>query len=120
MTPLRVLVIEDDALLGFMLGEMLEELGYKVSGIEATQAGAVLAAMATRPDLMIVDVRLHSGNGIAAVAEICKAGFVPHVFVTGDIAGVQSQCPGAVVIQKPFLEADMVHAIARALAVVPG
>ena len=118
-TPLRVLVMEDDALLGFMLGEVLEELGYAVSAIAATHPDAVLAARSDRPDLMIVDVHLRAGSGIQAVAEICETGFVPHVFVTGDIAEVNRQCPGSVAIQKPFLEADLTRAIAQALAATP-
>ena len=116
MKALRVLVIEDDALLGYVLGQVLEELGYEVVAIEATQAGAVAAAKATRPDLMIVDVHLRSGSGTAAAAEICEAGFVPHVFVTGDIAGLTALRPGAVAIQKPYVEADLVRAMAKALA----
>ena len=120
MNALRVLVIEDDALLGFMLGEVVEEFGYKVLAIETTQAGAVAAARTTRPDLMIVDVRLQSGNGIAAVTEICANGFVPHVFLTGDMAEVQSQRPDAIAIHKPFLEADLARAISRAMTMATG
>ena len=116
MKALRVLVIEDDALLGYVLGQVLEELGYEVVAIEATQAGAVAAAKATRPDLMIVDAHLRSGSGITAAAEICEAGVVPHVFVTGDIAGLTALRPGAVAIQKPYVEADLVRAMAKALA----
>ena len=118
-TRIRVLVIEDDALLGFVLGEVLEELGYEVLAIAASHAQAVAAARKAKPDLMIADVHLLSGSGIAAVAEICAAGFVPHVFVTGDIAEVNAQRPGAVAIQKPFIEADLARAIAQALAATP-
>ena len=114
--PLRVLVREDDALLGFMLGEVLEELGYDVLAIAATHADAAAVARKARPDLMIVDVHLRSSSGIGAVAEICATGFVPHVFVTGDIGDANVQCPGSIAIQKPFAEADLVRAIAKALA----
>ena len=117
MKLLRVLVIEDDALLGYVLGQVLEELGYEVVAIEATQAGAVAAAATTKPDLMIVDVHLRSGGGMAAVSEICAARFVPHVFVTGDIAATKAKRPGAVAIQKPYVEADLARAIGEALAV---
>ena len=50
----RVLVVEDDAMIGVLLGEMLEGMGYDVCGIEATEADAVTAAARFRPDLMIV------------------------------------------------------------------
>ena len=117
--PLRVLVMEDQALLGFVLGEVLEELGYDVLAIAATHADAAAAARKARPDLMIVDVHLRSSSGIGAVAEICATGFVPHVFVTGDMAEANRQCLGSVAIQKPFAEADLTRAIAKALAATP-
>ena len=65
---------------------------------------------------MIVDVHLRSGSGTAAVAEICEAGFVPHVFVTGDIAALTALRAGVVAIQKPYVEAELVRAMAKALA----
>ena len=116
MKPLRVLVVEDDALLGFTLGDVLDELGFEVCAIEVTEAGAVSAAARCKPDLMIVDVRLRGGNGISAVDKMCLASFIPHVFVTGDIAEVKARRPGAIAIQKPFKEADLALAIQQALA----
>ena len=118
-TPVRVLVMEDDALVGLMFGEVLEELGHAVSAIAATHPYAVAAARIERPDLMIVDVHLRGGSGISAVAEICETGFVPHVFFTGDIAEVIQRRPGAVALQKPFDEAALARAIAEALAARP-
>src|ERR1700735_1465116 len=55
MSPTRVLVIEDDAIIGMFLGEMLADLGYEVCAIEATEDEAVAAADRCRPGLMIVD-----------------------------------------------------------------
>lgn len=112
----RVLVVEDEALLGLVLGEVLEDLGYEVCAIVATQVDAVEAAQRCRPDLMIVDVRLRTGSGIAAMAQICRSGFIPHVFTTGDIAEVIALRPDAIAIQKPFAEAELSRAIQRSLA----
>jgi len=47
--------------------------------------------------------------------EILKEGFVPHVFVTGDMLRGLSLGPDAVLIQKPYRGADLVAAIARAI-----
>jgi DNA-binding response OmpR family regulator len=114
MRALRVLVVEDDALLGFFLGEMIEGMGHSVCAIEATEGDAVKAAARLRPDIMIVDAQLREGSGVAAVEQILLAGFVPHVFVSG--AKVQALRTGAVLIHKPFLEGDLAQAIKRALA----
>ena len=45
-----------------------------------------------------------------------RAGFIPHVFVSGDALGDRSLHPFAVVVQKPFLESDLIRAIERACA----
>lgn len=116
MTALRVLVVEDDAMIGVVLSEMLEELGCIVCALETKAANAVASARRCRPDLMIVDVGLGDASGVAAVEEILRGGFVQHVFVTGDALRGLSVAPDAVLIQKPFRESDIVQAIEQALA----
>lgn len=120
MKALRVLVVDDDALIGMLLAEMLEETGYEVCGIEATEAGAVSTAARCHPDLLIVDVQLGAGSGISAVDEITRHGHVPHIFVSGDPSSVQACRPRAVCIRKPFREAELVTAMQRALRTVAG
>src|SRR4051794_25368029 len=117
VTPLNVLVMEDDAVLGIILGEVLAMMGYACA-IESTEADAVAAAKRCRPQLMIVDVRLAEGSGITAVDRIVRAGPVPHVFVSGDISRIRAQRPRAVVIRKPFREAELAEAIQRAFDIV--
>jgi CheY-like chemotaxis protein len=110
MIALRILVVDDDPEIGMLLGEMLEELGHHVCAIEETEGAAVRAAKKHKPDLMIVDVQLGAGSGIAAVEEILRGGPVPHLFMSGErleLAGMGSM------LQKPFLEADLVAAIER-------
>ena len=122
MKALRILVVEDDAMIAMLLADMLAAMGHDVCAIEATEAGAVAAAVRCRPDLMIVDVRLGDESGVSAVEEILRTGFVPHVFVSGDISTVRALEPGAVAMQKPFGESDLLRAIQRAIgaAVAPG
>ena len=116
MTAIRVMVVEDETFLGVLFGEVLEGMGYVVCAIEATETGAIAAAVRCKPDLMLVDVRLSDGSGISAVAEILRGGFVPHVFYSGDISGVQTSQPTAVAIQKPFRVPELARAIERALS----
>ncbi len=113
MKPLSVLLVEDDAMIGAALAEMLAALGYEIGTIEATEEGAVAAAARHRPDLMIVDLRLAKGTGIAAVERITRAGPIPHLFMSG--LGQLAARPGDVLLTKPFREADLVQAIARVL-----
>jgi CheY-like chemotaxis protein len=114
--PLRILVVEDDAIIGMLLGELLTAMGYEVCAVAGTEAEAVEAAAEHQPDLMMVDATLGEGNGIRAVETILRTGPVACVFTTGDALSVSLRRPGAVVVQKPFDEADLIPAIARAIA----
>jgi CheY-like chemotaxis protein len=116
MKALRVLVIEDDALIAMLLSELLAGMGHDVCATAATEADAVIAATRHRPDLMIVDARLGGGSGVSAVEEILRAGPVAHLFISGDAEKVQTRQPDAVVVRKPFRKAELARAIDTALA----
>jgi CheY-like chemotaxis protein len=116
MRALRTLVVEDDAMIGLLLAETLESLGHTVCAVESNVANAVAAASHWRPDLMIVDVGLSEASGVAAVKEIVRIKFVPHVFVTGDAVRGTPLGPETVLIQKPFRVSDLERAIQEALA----
>jgi DNA-binding response OmpR family regulator len=118
MRALRILVAEDDAMIGLLLADVLDGMGHS-SWIVATEAETVAAANDYRPDLMIVDAQLGEGSGIAAVRHIVRCGAVPHLFVSGDAARVLMLQPGAVVLQKPFREAELEQAIGHALRTPP-
>ena len=113
MRPLRVVVVEDDSMIGPLLAEVLEDLGHVVVAVVVDAAVAVVAARDCRPDLMIVDARLGDGSGLSAVEQIDRTGSIPHLFVSGDASRVRVLRPGAVVLQKPYRESDLVRAIQR-------
>ena len=115
INPLCILVVEDDPMIGPLLAEILEDLGHFVCAVEVDAAKAVAAAARFHPDLMIVDVGLGEVSGVAAVRAILREGFVPHVFVTGDLVKNLSLGPDAVLLQKPYRGSDIVAAIARAV-----
>ena len=115
MKALRVLVVEDDVLIGMLFADVLAAMGHDVCAVEATETEAVAAAARYKPGLMIVDARLCDGDGISAVEEILRTGWVPHVFVSGETSKIRALRPGAIVIQKPFSDTDLERAIQRAL-----
>jgi two-component system, response regulator PdtaR len=114
MRVLRILVAEDDAMIGSLLADLLSGMGHTCK-IAASEAGAVIDAIRYGPDLMIVDAQLGDGSGIAAVDAILSAGPMPHLFVSGDARRVLALRPDAVVLQKPFREADLVRAMQQAV-----
>ena len=113
---LRIIVVEDDALIGMLLAEMLVEMGHDVCAIEATEEGAVASAALCHPDVMIVDAWLGDGSGISAIDKILAIGAMPHVFVSGDLARVRKLRPDSVMVQKPYREAELANAIHQAVA----
>ena len=94
-------------------------MGHDVCATAATEAEAVSAAIRYRPDLMIVDAGLGRGSGVSAVEEILRAGPLAHVFISGDAETVRVRKPDAVVVRKPFREAELARAIDMALVAAP-
>jgi CheY-like chemotaxis protein len=74
MKALRVLVIEDDALIALLLSELLAGMGHDVCATAATEAEAVRAATRYRPDLMIVDAGLGRGAVFPPSRKYCARG----------------------------------------------
>ena len=122
MKALRVLVIEDDALIAMLLAELLAGMGHEVCATAASEAEAVIAATCYAPDLMIVDAGLGQGSGVSAVEEILRAGPLAHVFVSGDAERLRLRRSDAIVVRKPFRQAELARAIDLAVAVasLPG
>ncbi len=114
-TGLRILIAEDEVLIGILLTEMLEGMGHEVCANVRTESEIVGAAFQCEPDLMIVDARLAEGSGVSAVEEILRTRFVRHVFASGDTTDITTRWPSAVVIRKPFSRGDLLSAIERAL-----
>jgi PAS domain S-box-containing protein len=85
IAALRVLVAEDDGMVAEAICDRLTDAGVEVVARTDTGAGAVEAALALRPDLILMDVRLKGGmDGIRASELINETMRVPVVYLTGD------------------------------------
>jgi DNA-binding NtrC family response regulator len=113
--PLRIIVVDDDAIIATLLAAMLEDIGHVVCGIEATEDGAVAAASREKPDLMIVDAFLREESGLSAMEKVLRERFVPFILMSGSRLS-KSRLPN-VTLQKPFMYGELVEAIGRATAV---
>jgi CheY-like chemotaxis protein len=116
MDTRSILVVEDEAIIGMLLSEVLVGMGHKVCAVVASEDEAVEAAALHLPDLLIVDAGLAAGNGLSAVDTILATRFVPHVFTTGNALKVRQLKPDAVILEKPFHEAELAEAIEIALS----
>ncbi len=106
----RVLVVEDEALVGIMIQECLTELGFQIVGPVCTASDALQAAKDGDFDAAILDINLGDGM-VYQVAEILARRHVPFVFVTGyDADSVDSRFREIPVLQKP-VEREMLQRI---------
>jgi response regulator NasT len=81
---MRVLVAEDDPLIGLALAERLRSLGHEPIGPAADGAEAIELARATEPDLYLFDVEMPNVDGLDAAARLAGEGLRrPVVIITG-------------------------------------
>jgi len=96
-------------MIGVLLAEMLEDMGYSVCSIAATEDNAVADAARCKPGLMIVDQHLLEGNGASAVERILRTGPIAWVFISGTPEYLAKSRVNF--LQKPFVEKDLIRAI---------
>jgi CheY-like chemotaxis protein len=103
----RVLVVEDEMLIGMLLEDMLADLGHTVVAVVPRLKDALAAVEKGTFDLAILDVHLH-GESAFPVAELLKARGIPFVFATGyGERGLPEDYREQPVLQKPFAKADL-------------
>ena len=102
--PLRVLVVEDQALLALQLEMTLLDLGCEVVGCAMDKATALEIAARETPDLAFVDINLRDGcTGPEIAATLGRDFGAASVFVTANPEQAAGTASGALgVICKPF------------------
>lgn len=115
-----VLVVEDEWLLGEVVSDELQELGYRVlysvTGDDALQVLSGDEAV----DLLFTDVRLSGGIDGWQLAERARAlrPALPVIYATGYTSEEPRQVPGSIFLRKPYRMSG-VAAAARQLGVDP-
>jgi PAS domain S-box-containing protein len=98
----RVLLVEDEVIIGLMMRDLLTDAGYAVSGPHGSIAPAISAAEATRFDGAVLDINL-GAELIYPVADMLANQGVPFIFVTGyDENSVDSRFAEVPILQKPL------------------
>ena len=78
-----MLVVEDEALIAMELESILEQQGHEVVDAVATEEDAIAAARLTRPDLVLMDVRLaRGGDGVATAIRLRQELGIRSIFIT--------------------------------------
>ena len=114
--PVRILLVEDEALIALMLEDMVEGMGCAVTGLAPRIALGVTLADTGQFDVAILDVNV-AGENVEPVADRLSARGVPFIFATGyGEAGVPLRYRGRPVVAKPFRSDQLEAAIHLALA----
>ncbi|MFC5448495.1 ANTAR domain-containing response regulator [Paenibacillus aestuarii] len=120
MKPL-IAIVDDDPIIRLDIREMLEEAGYQVAGEAKNGQDAIELAARTRPDLVIMDIKMPVMNGIKAAriirsmreetAVLLLTAYSQRELVTdARSAGVSAY------LVKPVSEADLIPAVEMALS----
>lgn len=112
---LRVLLVEDEAVIAMLTENMLAEMGCEDIAIAGSVAQALTAIDKNPPDLAVLDVNLR-GQMVMPVAEKLSAAGIPFTFATGygasELLAAWRRYP---VIQKPFAMPELERALREAL-----
>jgi DNA-binding response OmpR family regulator len=105
------LIVEDDLMLADFAEEILVEHGYEISGIARTVADAIALARRSRPDLVILDLRLAEGGlGTEVASQLPPLGRPGILYVTGNMSQV-ALVHGDACLAKPYRSADLVRGL---------
>ncbi|WP_413043576.1 response regulator [Pseudomonas sp. YJ42] len=112
---LRVLVVEDEVLVGMLLEDMLSDIGCAHVEVLSRFADGLQAAETGSFDLAVLDVNL---DGVASfpIAEQLIARNIPLLFATGYGAdGMDPRFSDIPTLQKPFFFSDLERVVSQAL-----
>jgi two-component sensor histidine kinase/CheY-like chemotaxis protein len=114
----RVLLVEDEAIVGMMMTDFLTEAGFHVVGPFGKVADAIEAIDRERFQAAVLDINLR-GEMIYSLADELTGRGVPIVFVTGYSAeAIDRRFANVPVLQKPIDRASLRRVLAPAPQVV--
>jgi DNA-binding LytR/AlgR family response regulator len=113
---IKILVVEDEMIIGAKISMFLTELGYEVTGILPRAEEAMLQVEENRPDIALLDINLKGNmDGIALAQVLHKEHKVPVIFLTAnsDDATFQraKEAKPYAFLAKPFKKLDLQRAL---------
>ena len=116
---LRVVVVEDEALIRMDVVATLEEAGFEIVGEGADGEEAISLAKEHEPDLVVMDIKMPKLDGISAAEKIAELK-IPVVLLTAfsqtELVSRAAEAGAMAYVTKPFKPADLLPAIQIALA----
>lgn len=117
---MRVLIVEDEAIIRMDLRDMLEEEGHEVVGEARDGAEAIELAERLTPDIVFMDVKMPGTDGITAARAIGERQIAPVVMVTAfsqaDLVAEATEAGAMGYLVKPFAQHDIMPAMQVAVS----
>jgi CheY-like chemotaxis protein len=111
----RVLLVEDEAIIAMTAEDMLEELGCTLAATASSLEEAFDCVEQHQFDLALLDINLNGQQSLPLAARFKEKG-KPFVFTTGyGAAGSGADFADAPLVTKPYQIADLEAAIGQAL-----
>jgi CheY-like chemotaxis protein len=83
---MRVLIVEDDAIIAMHLAMLVVELGHQVCATAVSAAQAIERAATLTPNVVLMDIRLARGSsGIEAARELHARGALRCIFLSANL-----------------------------------
>lgn len=112
--PMRVILVEDEALILMQMEALVEDAGHIVVGTAMRCGEAIELAREVSPNIAFVDLNLSDGgSGLVVAHALHEMGGVMVVFVTANALRLDDDLAGAAgVIIKPFTRAVVARSMA--------
>ncbi|WP_167512646.1 hybrid sensor histidine kinase/response regulator [Oceanidesulfovibrio marinus] len=120
MNDVKIMVVDDERIVALDIRRTLERLGYSVPAVCSSGEEAVRTTGEVRPDLVLMDIRLHGDmDGVQAADEIYRQYSIPVIFLTAysdeeTLQRAKRSEPFGYLI-KPFAERELNSTIEIAL-----
>lgn len=122
---IKILVVEDEMIIGSKISMQLTNLGYDVTGILPRGEEAILHLKENNADILLLDINLKGElDGIETAIQIQKHSNIPIIYLTANTDEVtfnraKITKPSAF-ISKPFKQLDLQRAIELAICRMAG
>lgn len=113
----RVLVAEDELIVGWDLCDTMQEAGFETVGPCTDISSAMVALQTEKPDLAILDVQLADGE-VHPLADLLMKENIPVIFHSGHFApdDMVDRYPNASALSKPCPPATVIETAQQALS----
>lgn len=118
---MKIMIVEDEALLALELELEVESAGHVVVGTAASRKAAIDIIDASVPEFAFVDVHLSDGPSGIDIGRRLAERKIPFVFVTGNVKRIPDDFVGALgAIEKPYTMNGLQNALTYIAETIAG